>query len=340
VDRRRFLVTALAGALTAPLAPTNARAQASKSVYRIGVLSPGGAPPLLADNPVIAALHERGWVVGRNLLVEFRDTQGDPQRAEALAAELVDARVDVIVTNTTTTAMAARRATSIVPIVMITSGFPVEAGLAKSLARPGGNVTGMAGYAGGGAQFGKYVQLLRELVPSLRELGVLWGYAPPGYRMEQVAPATDELHRAVRALNVNVRFWPTGSEGALVTALAAAADLPLDALFVTSGTIHGRAEIRSKIIEFVLRGRLPALTDFAGRFFAAGGAVLAYSADIKELAAGAARCIDQILRGAKPGDLPIEQPTKYALIVNLKTAKALGLTIPPSLLARADQVIE
>ena len=215
MDRRRFLLTSLAGALAAPLAPTNTRAQVSKSVYRIGILSPGPVPH--RTDPLIAALHERGWVAGRNLLVEFRHTQGDPRRAEALAAEFVDARVDVIVTDITATAMAARRATSIVPIVMMSSGFPVEGGLAKSLARPGGNVTGMAGYAGGGAQFGKYVQLLRELVPSLRELGVLWGYAPPGYRMEQVAPATDELHRAARALNVNVRFWPTGTEGALAT---------------------------------------------------------------------------------------------------------------------------
>ena len=294
MDRRRFLLTSLAGGL----APTNARAQASKSVYRIGILSPGPVPH--RTDPLIAALHERGWVVGRNLLVEFRDTQGDPRRAEALAAELVDARVDVIVTNVTTTAMAARRATSIVPIVMLTSGFPVEAGLAKSLARPGGNVTGMTAYAGGGALFGKYVQLLHELVPSLRELGVLWGYAPPGYRMEQVAPATDELHRAARALNVTVRFWPTGTDGAVATALAAAADLPLDALFVTAGVIHGSAESRPKIVEFVQRRRLPTLTDSAGTFFAAGG-VLAYSADPKEMSARAAHFIDQILRGAKPG---------------------------------------
>ena len=138
---------------------------------------------------------------------------------------------------------------------------------------------------------------------------------------------------------MTVRFWPTGTDGAVATALAAAPDLPLDALFVTAGVIHGSAESRPKIVEFVLRRRLPTLTDFAGAFFAAGG-VLAYSADPKEMSARAAHFIDQILRGAKPGDLPIEQPTKYALIVNLKFAKALGLTIPPSLLARADQVIE
>ena len=186
MDRRRFLLTSLAGALAAPLAPTNARAQVSKSVYRIGILSPGPDP--YRTDPIIAALHERGWVVGRNLLVEFRHTQGDPQRAEALAAELVDARVDVIVTDVTATAMAARRATSTVPIVMLTSGFPVEGGLAKSLARPGGNVTGMTAYAGGGALFGKYVQLLHETCAVSAGVGGLLGLCAP--RLQDGATST------------------------------------------------------------------------------------------------------------------------------------------------------
>jgi len=183
------------------------------------------------------------------------------------------------------------------------------------------------------------VQLLRELVPSLRQLGVFWGYAPPGYREEQVAPATDELRRAATALNMTVRFWQTGTERALAAALASATDLPLDALFITSGTIHSLAEIRPKIAEFVLRRRVPALTDFVGALFAEG-CVLTYSADPHELAVRAAHFVDQILRGARPGDLPIEQPTKYGLSVSIKLAKALGLTIPQSLRLRADQVIE
>ena len=247
--------------------------------------------------------------------------------------------MDVIVTNITATAMAVRRATSIIPIVMATSGFPVEGGLAKSLARPGGNVTGVTVYAGGGPLFGKYVELLRELVPSMREFGVLWGYAPPSYREEQVAPATDELHRAATALNVTMRFWQTGTESDLDSALAAAAGGPLDALFLTGGVIHGLPQIAPKIIRFTLRRRLPTMTE-GGAFFAAGGAVLAYSVDFKELAGRTAHFVDRILKGAKPSDLPIEQPTKYILSVNLKTAKAVGLTIPRSLLARADQVIE
>jgi ABC-type uncharacterized transport system substrate-binding protein len=211
VTQRRTLII---GLCTAALVPMSARAQTSERLYRVGFLS-AGPSPLLTD-PLIAALHERGWVRGRNLVVEFRHTQGDPRRAEALARELVESRIDVIVTITTTTAMAARRATSVVPIVMQTSGFPVEGGLALSLARPPrGNVTGMTIYAGGGALFGKYVQLLRELVPSLRQLGVFWGYAPPGYREEQVAPATDELRRAARALNMTVRFGRLGQKAPL-----------------------------------------------------------------------------------------------------------------------------
>lgn len=160
----------LLGLCAAAFAPVSARAQTAARVFRIGFLGPGPGP---WTDSLIAALRERGWTVGQNLVVEIRYTQGDPQRAEALARELAAQRVDLIVTNITATAIAARRATNSVPIVMRTSGYPVEAGLAKSLARPGGNVTGVAIYAGGGVLFGKFVQLLHELVPSLRELGVL-----------------------------------------------------------------------------------------------------------------------------------------------------------------------
>lgn len=332
---RRTLVIGLCTAVTVPM---SARAQPAAGVYRVGFLTPG--PSTTFTDHVIPALRERGWMVGRNLVVETRYTQGDPARAEALAKQLVQERVDVIVTNFTATAMAARRATAHVPIVMLTSGFPVEGGLAKSLARPGGYVTGMAIYAGGGPLFGKFVELLRELVPSLRELGVLWGYAPPSYKLEQVAPAIEELHRAAKALNLNVRFWQTGRESDLESALAAAAGAPLDALFVTSGVIHGLPGTRARIAGFALQRRLPALTDGAGTVFTGVGAVLAYGSESKELAARTAYFVDRILKGAKPGELPIEQPTKYKLSVNLNAAKAIGLTIPLSILVRADEVIQ
>jgi putative ABC transport system substrate-binding protein len=235
--------------------------------------------------------------------------------------------------------MAARRATNALPIVMYVSGYPVEGGLAASLAQPGGNVTGVTVYADGGGLFGKFLELLRELRPSLRELGVFWGYAPPSYRLEQVAPAIDELGRAAKAFNVNVHFWQTGTDSDLGAALSAAAIAPLDGLFVTGGVIHNLQEPANRIARFTQERRLPTVTDYPGNFFLAGGAVLSYSAELKELASRTAYFVDRILQGARPGDLPIEQPTKYELTVNVKAAKTIGLNIPSALLSRADRVI-
>jgi putative ABC transport system substrate-binding protein len=331
---RRALVN---GICIVALVPTIVRAQVVGKVYRVGILLPNPASPLL--DFFIAALRERGWVVGRNLVVQIHDTKGDPDRAEALARDLAREPVDLIVTAVTATAFAARRATSVIPIVMLTSSFPVEGGLATSLARPGGNVTGMTVYAGQ-LLFGKFVDLLHQLVPTLRELGVLWGYAPPHYRPEQVAPAIDELHRAANALNINLRFWQTGTGGDLEAALAAVARAPLDALFVTAGVIHSRPEIAPSIVRSIRQRRLPVLTDAPGPLLTAGGAVLSYAVEANELAARAAYLADRILKGAKPGELPIEQPTKYELTVNLKAAKALGVSIPRSLMIRADRVID
>jgi putative ABC transport system substrate-binding protein len=189
VDRRRFLLTSLAGALAAPLA---VEAQQAGMVFRLGCLS--GLP----NNPLIprlvAALNDRGWVEGRDFVVDSRNSDQDPKRAVMLAEALLRQGVDVIVTVNTTHALAARQSTTTVPIVMFTSGFPVEVGLAQSLARPGGNVTGLSIYAGT-ALFGKYVDLLREIAPSLRELGVMWGYAPPAYTHQEMEIALGELRR-------------------------------------------------------------------------------------------------------------------------------------------------
>jgi putative ABC transport system substrate-binding protein len=329
---RRALVIGLAAA---SLVPARARAQSPGRVVRLGLLMPG---PLPATDPLIAALRLRGWTVGHNLVIATRYTQGDPQRAEDLTRELVHEGVDVIVTNFTATAMAARRVTSVIPIVMQSSGFPVEGGLAQTLARPGGNVTGMTVYAGGGPIFGKFVDLLRELVPSLRELGVFWGYAPPSYREEQVAPALVALNSAAKALSLTMRFWQTGTEAALEAALAAAARVPLDAVLFTGGVVHPLPENAARIASFISRRRVPALTE--GRAVFAAGAVLGYFVDGTESAARTANFVDRILRGARPGELPIEQPTRYELVVNLKTARALGVDIPRSLVVRADRVIE
>jgi putative ABC transport system substrate-binding protein len=198
----------------------------------------------------------------------------------------------------------------------------------------------MTVYADGGGLFGKFLELLRELQPSLRELGVFWGYAPPSYRLEQVAPAIDELRRAAKAFDVKVHFWQTGTDSDLDAALSAAAMVPLDGLFVTGGVIHNLPEPAKRIGRFTLERRLPTVTDSPGTFFLAGGAILSYSAELKELASRTAYFVDRILRGARPGDLPIEQPTKYELTVNVKAAKAIGLNIPSALLLRADRVID
>ena len=330
---RRTLLKALPIAIYLPL---SARAQTTGRVYRLGVLVPGPAPQL--SNALIAAMGDRGYG-SRNLVVDIRYTQGNPDLAESLARELVAERADVIVTAVTATAMAARRATKVVPIVMYISGYPVEGGLADSLARPGGNVTGMTLYAGGGELFGKFVQLLRELRPSMRELGVFWGYAPPSYSEAQLAPATEGLRQAARALNVKVHFWQTGNDNDLGAALSAAAVAPLDALFVTAGVIHELRGNATRIARFIHERRLPTLTDFPENVFFTGGAVLSYSAELKELASRTAHFVARILEGARPGDLPIEQPTKYELIVNLKAAKTIGLDIPPALLSRADRTV-
>jgi putative tryptophan/tyrosine transport system substrate-binding protein len=330
VNRRTFL----SALCIAALVPATARAQARK-VYRVAILAPNVTSSILGA--FIEALRERGWVVGRNLQVEIHDTKGDPARAEALAEAAAREGVDLIATNVTATAIAAHRATKVVPIVMLSSSFPVEGGLAESLARPGGNVTGVTLYAGS-LLFGKFVELLHVLVPGLRELGVLWGYAPPSYKPEQIAPAIHELHRGAKALNIAVRFWQTGTERDLDAALQAVSAAPLDALLVTSGIIHSRPEILPRIVQVVSQQRLPVLTDFNGPLFTKT-AVLAYAVDQKELAARAASLADRILKGAKPGELPIEQPAKYGLTVNLPVAKALGVTVPRSLLVGADRVI-
>jgi len=299
----------------------------------MGILGASEAPWL--TGPLFAALSGHGWTVGRNLHVETRITGGDYQRAPALAKELIEQRVDVMVTMTTGNAVAARQVSSSVPIVMFGSGYPVEAGLAKSLARPGGNVTGVSVY-GGTEIWGKYVSLVRELLPSLRGLGVLFDYVASDRELE---PLLAELRGAARALNIALRFWRNRSDDDLTAALSDIANAPLEAILVTGGPVHAQPPNVARINEFALRRRLPMINDLATNVFLGGG-LIAYSFTAKELADRCASMIDRILRGAKPGDMPIEFPTKFELIVNMKTARALRLTLPQALLLRADRVIE
>jgi putative ABC transport system substrate-binding protein len=225
-----------------------------------------------------------------------------------------------------------------VQIVMLASVYPVESGLAASLARPGGNVTGLTVYAGTEI-FAKSVALARELVPTLKQLGVFWAYAPPYFPQVEMDICLTQMRQAAEATGVRPRIWVNRNERELDESLVAAASLPLEAVFVTAGGPQSVAQGIAKVAEFCGKRRLPAVTDVASLIFGAAG-IATYSPDWKELATRGASFVDRILRGAKPGELPIEHPTRYELVVNAKRAKVIGLAIPRSILARADRVIE
>lgn len=328
--RRQFLI-ATGALLAAPIA----RAQRARNVHRLGFFQqspPGGALDLLR-----AALIELGW---REEEIRFVTAVGgsDPARWDAIAQDLVRQHVDLIVVNGSHMALPLKRATDSVPLVMMTSGDPVEAGLVESLARPGGNVTGLRTFLDG--MWGKFPDLLREAVPWMRDLGIVSDYAPPAFLQEEVEAGNRDLRRASQVLDVRLWEWWVRNDAELVRALAQAGNAPVDALLVTNGPTNGQPRNRPRIKELVLRRKLPMMSDIAGSVFREGGGLMAYAVSWKEIAARTAWYVDKILKGAKPADLPIEQPTRLPLVVNMKTAKAIGLTIPPSIMLRADRVIE
>jgi len=255
-----------------------------------------------------------------------------------MARELLTSGADLIVTVGTAHAVAAQNASRTVPIVMLASGYPVEAGLARSLRKPEGNVTGVSVYAGSEV-FGKHVALFKELVPHMRELGIFWGYAPPAYPERETELAAGGMRRAADALAIGTRVWMNPDERELDKNLVALADSRPDGLYVSAGGAQSVPAGIAKVAAYCEKRRLPTVCEVAGVFFQAGG-VLSYSPDFGELGVRAASFVDRILRGAKAGDLPIEQPTRFQLVVNLKRAKTIGLTVPASLLLRADRVIE
>jgi putative ABC transport system substrate-binding protein len=303
------------------------QAQSGK-VYRVGLLSP--SPALFLVEPFLAEMRELGWVEGQHFTLERRFAGPRLDAADTLARELVD-----LVSGT---AVAARRATTRVPIVMITSGYPVEAGLAESLARPGGNVTGNSPYVGGEV-FGKYVELLRTLSPRMTRLGVLWDYLPPVATRVETDLSVGELRRAAQAFGITLVTWEVRAATDIEDALAAFAKGRSEALFVSSGPVHALPEVASRVADFAVRRRIPTISDLAGGFFRQGG-LMAYSPNPAALGRRAAYFVDRILRGARPGDLPIERPAKFDLVAHARLARTLGLTIPPVLLLRADQVID
>ncbi len=325
MDRRRFLLTSLVGVLVGPLV---ARAQPARSPT-IGFLGP---TTLSLDSHRVGAfvqrLRELGWIEGRNVAIEYRWGEGRVERLAEIAAELVRLKVDVIVTGGTRQVVAAKQATSVIPIVFAAVGDPVGTGLVASLARPGGNVTGLSLQATDLAA--KRLGLLREVVPSLRRLAIMANSDTRAAVVEM-----REVQATARTLGLEVitsEIRRPEDIGPGFEALKGRAE----ALYVCNDplvTTH-----RISINTLALGVRLPAMYNV--REFVEAGGLMSYGPSFLDLYRRTADFVDKILRGAKPADLPVEQPTTYELVINLKTAKALGLTIPPSLLQRADQVIE
>jgi putative ABC transport system substrate-binding protein len=329
VDRRAFLGALTGGLLAAPLA---AEAQPTRNVRAIGFLG----PPPSAGGLVQAfqqGLRDLGYVEGQNIRIEYRYTdvalQGHPELFPRLAAELVGLKPDVLVVSVTEAALAAKKATGTIPIVMVSVPDPVGAGLVSSLARPGGNVTGLSRESRD--LIGKNLQLLKETLPDITRVGVLANPADP-LKPAMVADA----EKAARSLGVQLKVVEASAPTALEGAFSAMHTDKVGAVLVVGGA--GFYLSRTHIADLALRNRLPSV--FQNREFVEAGGLLSYAPSTAGNYRRAAFFVDKILKGTKPAELPVEQPSKFELVINLKTAKALGLTIPPSLLQRADQVIE
>jgi ABC-type uncharacterized transport system substrate-binding protein len=311
--------------LTAPLA---ARAQSLGQVYRIGFLSTD--PPLShLWEALLDELRERGYREGQNLVFERRFSEGHAERFPELAAELVRLRVDCIIVTTTPAALAAKHATQTIPIVMTAAIDPVGAGLVASLVRPGGNITGLS--AVGPELSEKRLELLKEVVPGLTRVAVLWNAANPAN-----AAVWQETQAAARALGLLLHSQEVGGPQDLEGAFALTAQARPDALLVVGDALL--AMHRPQIVEFATQQHLPSV--LTGREWVVAGGLMSYGSSQRDRFRRAADYVDRILKGSKPAALPVEQPMKFELVINLKTAKALGLTIPPHILFQADEVIK
>ena len=323
--RRAFLAGTGAVLVAAPLA-AEAQEQKAGKVYRIGFLR-AGRPPKPWVEAFQQGLREVGYVDGQNVVLEFRFTDGNFDQLPRLAEELVRLKVDVILASSAPPALAAKKATTSVPIVFVGVFDPVELGLIPSLGRPGGNITGLGSTSADLA--GKRLELLRELVPKLRRVAVLWDPSNPTNPIQLKGAEV-----AARTLGLQLQPAPVQSpndfDAAFKAARGANGLLLLDSPLVIT---H-----RAPLAGLAATSRLPAISGL--RDFVEVGGLMSYGQDFPDSYRRAAKYVDKILKGAKPADLPVEQPTKFELVINLKTAKALGLTIPPSLLLRADQVIE
>jgi putative ABC transport system substrate-binding protein len=327
MDRRTFLGALASGLLAAPL---SAEAQQAAKVARIGYLTADRAG--IPYQSFLQGLRDHGYVEGRNVVIEYRSAEGKIERLPALAAELVGLKVDVIVAAVTVAALAAQQATRTVPIVFGAVSDPVATGLVASFARPGGNVTGLSFFAP--ELVGKSMELLKQAAPGVNRVAVLWQSA--GFSEHQGKALRKAAEGAARVLGVRLQVVEARGPDDFDRAFAEIARARADALMVPTSATFTQA--RGRLVDLAAKGRLPAV--YPSREFVDAGGLLAYGPNVSDLFRRAATYVDKILKGAKPGDLPIEQPTKFELVINLKTAKALGLTIPPSLLQRADEVIE
>jgi ABC-type uncharacterized transport system substrate-binding protein len=327
MDRRAFIRT-LAGALFAP--PLVAGAQPAGTVPRIGYLATGSATVNRYAEAFRQGLRELGWVEGQSIVIEYRFGDGRFDQLPDLAAELVRLKVKLIVATPSPAVMAAKKATGTIPIVMIGVADPVGQGLVASLARPGGNVTGVA-YSVGTESIGKGLELLKEAVPKVRRVAVLSNPANPSHAL-----AISNLRTAAQSLRLQLQLLEARGPDAFDGAFAAMARERAGALLVVPDPMF--LFQRARLADLTAKSRLPSMHSL--REGAESGGLMSYGSTLSSQGRKAAVYVDKILKGAKPADLPIEQPTKFELVINLKTAKALGLTIPQSLLARADEVIQ
>jgi putative ABC transport system substrate-binding protein len=300
-------------------------------VYRIGYLStPTRESVKNGVEAFLRALAALGWIEGQNLVIEYRWAEGKVERLPGLAADPVRRKVDVIVAPAGSAALAAKNATSSIPIVMIFPSDPVEMGLVASLRGPGGNITGTT-FTPGPEIFGKQLQILKEAIPRTSRVAILWNPADPSFALQM-----REVEAAAQSLRIRLQHVEARAPEEFDRAFAAMAQERADALLV-NGTSTFLAH-RTRLAELAVKGRLPTMYSF--RESVEAGGLMAYAVNMADFVGHAAVYVDKILKGAKPADLPVEQPTKFELIINLKTAKALGITVPQSLLQRADAVIQ
>ena len=329
MDRRAFVGGLAAGVLAVT---RGARAQSPRKDYRIGILGMGSAADLAGPQPrspttlaFLRGMREQGYVYGEHFVTEVRGADGKPERFPGLAAELIGLRVDVIVAPGPALS-ALKQATSTIPIVMAAASDPVSSGYVQSLSRPGGNITGLSLQSV--ETMGKRLELLKELVPGAPSVAVLWDQ---GNVLFWPAAEAAARGRGWKLLPLEV-----GDVGQIEAAFKAATDARAGALLVDAGGVLFPQ--RRRVAELAARNRLPAMYEL--RPYVEAGGLISYGVDINDIWRRAAVYVDRILKGAKPADLPIEQPTRFELVINLETAKALGLTIPQSLLLRADEVIQ